>query len=205
VDEEGGVTFITVRLPVVTTDFVLRLEADLRLQPAREIQIAWARQLCFELIRRGFNLRSFTFDGFQSEDSLQILARHSVPTGKLSTDKDESLWKTFRDVAYSGRWRTPYSERLFLELESLGRFAGRVDHPPSGSKDEADAVVCSMARAIIVGGEETGERAYPSASGITTAPLSFSLAGYSDHDYREMPLSPPDVLASVSARSKVSR
>ena len=54
--------------------------ADTSPDPPREIQIRWARQLCFELIRRGFNIRLMTFDTFQSTDSMQILEAEGIET-----------------------------------------------------------------------------------------------------------------------------
>jgi hypothetical protein len=64
-DEDGAVWQIMESRPHVKVDFVISYTSDISAQPAREIQIRWARQLCFELIRRGFNIRRFTFDGFQ--------------------------------------------------------------------------------------------------------------------------------------------
>jgi hypothetical protein len=65
-EDEFGATY-TVRetRPHVKVDFVISYTSDPSTDPAREIQIRWARQLCFELIRRGFNISRFSFDGFQ--------------------------------------------------------------------------------------------------------------------------------------------
>lgn len=71
-DEVGYVTSHTTILPVIRNDFTISFSADLSaVDPyrgevlPREIQIRWARKLCFELIKRGFWIGSFSFDGFQ--------------------------------------------------------------------------------------------------------------------------------------------
>lgn len=51
--------------PEIKLDFVFSYESDIKAEPPREIQIRWARQLCFELIKRGFKIKRFTFDQFQ--------------------------------------------------------------------------------------------------------------------------------------------
>jgi hypothetical protein len=163
-DEEGAlIQKIEVR-PVVKTDFVISFSADKRVTPPREIQIRWARQLAFELIKRQFPIKSFTFDGFQSTDSMQILLAQGIESERLSTDLSEDPWRTLRDVIYEGRFSMPWSEICIRELGALGRFANKIDHPIGGSKDEADALACSVVGAILVGGSESeeGEVVFPS-------------------------------------------
>lgn len=174
-DEEGAEVIQTHRLPVVTVDFVISFGASVQVQPPREIQIRWARKLAFELIRRGFHIAFVSYDGFQSVDSLQTLALHGIDSERRSTDLKEDYWKTLRDVAYEGRLEFPFSQTLMVELESLGRYGGKVDHPPAGSKDEADALACSVASAIEYGGEETGGIAY-------VGNASFSVGGLQDQE-----------------------
>lgn len=174
-DEEGGEVEVTESRPTVKVDFSVNFSASLKVQPPREIQIRWVRQLVFELIRRGFPIAKVTYDGFQSTDSMQILESHGLVSERASTDLNEDFWKTFRDVAYDGRLSLPYSARLLGELESLGRFSGKVDHPIGGSKDEADAVVCSIVGAIEVGGEEA-----PEDGPIFPSEVSFKVGGLDD-------------------------
>jgi hypothetical protein len=64
-DEDGAPHPIRELRPNVKVDFVIHYSADASADPAREIQIRWARQLCFELVRQGFNIQRFSFDGFQ--------------------------------------------------------------------------------------------------------------------------------------------
>ncbi len=165
-DEEGMLVEKVEVRPVVKNDFVFSYSADSRSTPPREIQIRWARQLCFELIKRQFPIKSFTFDGFQSTDSMQILLAQGIESDRLSTDLSEDPWRTLRDVIYEGRFSMPWSEICIRELGSLGRFANKIDHPIGGSKDEADALSCSVVGAILVGGSEADDRpvVYPSAT-----------------------------------------
>jgi hypothetical protein len=173
-DEDGAPYTIRETRPRVKIDFCVSYTADQAAEPPREIQIRWARQLCFELIRRGFNIRLFSFDSFQSTDSMQILETKGIETDKLSTDLSEDPWRNLRDLIYEGRIEIPRlssesyaaSKLPFLlreELLSLSRMPnGRVDHPADGSKDEADALACVAMTAVQLGGREEGpnERRY---------------------------------------------
>lgn len=159
--ERGEMTSFVELRPVVVVDFVAHWSASLQVEPAREVQIRWARQLAFELIRRGFNVLRFSFDGFQSVDSIQILEAHGVESEKVSTDRTDELWKNLRDLMYEGRVHIGQHPDLLRELLSLDRLPnGKVDHPPAGSKDLADALAGSVHGAVLLGGEETGERSY---------------------------------------------
>lgn len=156
-DSEGGAVENVAVLPHIKTDFVISFEADLGKAPQREIQIRWARMLAFELIKRGFYISRFTFDGFQSADTIQILTRHGIESEKVSADRTDDVWKTLKDVASDGRLSMPFDQFLMNELEALSRINGKVDHPPGGSKDLADAFACSITGAIVAGGEEDAD------------------------------------------------
>jgi hypothetical protein len=147
-------------VPIVENDFVLALESKLNETPSREIQIRWARELAYELYKLGFHIAMFSFDGFQSADSMQILNQRGIETKKISADVNDDVWKALRDVGYDDRLVLKFNQLLFDELEALSKIpGGKVDHPPSGSKDLADALACSILGAIEVGGQEdpTGE------------------------------------------------
>ncbi len=178
-DEDGAPHPIREIRPRVKVDFVISFGADPAADPPREIQIRWARQLAFELTRRGFNIRRFSFDGFQSRDSMQILEARGIETEKISTDLHEDPWRNLRDLMYEGRLtiprpfvENPDEPASFLlrdELLSLTRLPnGRIDHPSDGSKDEADALACAVLGAVRIGGREEadGARAYFSGPDI---------------------------------------
>lgn len=172
-DEEGSLVERTEWLPVIKNDFTIAFESDVSAKndhgekAPREIQIRWVRVLAFELIKRGFVIGSFTFDGFQSTDTIQIFTRLGIESDKVSTDRDPDLWKTLKDVASDGRLKLPYSKLLLEELESLSRVNGKVDHPPGGSKDLADALAGSVSGAILLGGEEDEEGAIVDVGAVT--------------------------------------
>lgn len=161
-DADGFVTKAETTAPIIKNDFTVSFSADIgATNPLngeslpREIQIRWVRDLAFELIKRGFYIGSFTFDGFQSADSIQILLMHGIESKRMSTDIDPDIWKTVKDVASDARLSMPFSQLLQNELEALSRVDGKkVDHPPGGSKDEADAFACSIVGAITLGGGE---------------------------------------------------
>lgn len=173
-DAEGRISTVREMRPTVKVDFCTSFSSDTGADPPREIQIRWARQLCFELIRRGFNVRRFTFDAFESRDSMQILEQKGIEALRVSTDVSEEPWRNLRDLLYEGRVVIPAPERFndierpapFLlreELFSLTKLPnGKVDHPVDGSKDEADAACCAIFGAVELGGQEEADdaRAY---------------------------------------------
>lgn len=152
--DDGFVVEVPSVVPVVRNDFTIAFEADIGETPPREIQIRWARMLAFELIKRGFRIVRFTFDGFQSADTIQILTRHGIESKRVSADINDDVYKNLKDVASEGRLKMPFEQLLLNELEALSRMNGKVDHPPGGSKDLADAFAASIMGAIESGGQE---------------------------------------------------
>lgn len=153
--ENGDVTQIHVKVPVLRNDFTLAFESSKATKPPREIQISWARKLAFQLIDRGFLIVMFSFDQYQSADAMQMLNDAGIEVDRISADINDNPYKTLRDVAYDYRLTLPYNPLLFEELERLNRVGKKIDHPPGGSKDVADALACSLVGAIGAMGEET--------------------------------------------------
>ncbi len=184
-DDDGTPHPIRELRPHVKVDFVITFEANYGVKPPREIQIRWARQLTYELIRRGFNIARFSSDAFESRDTLQILTARGIECLKVSTDTSEDPWKTLRDLMYEGRvtclrpaGNDPEKLPPFLprdELLSLSKISGhaKVDHAADGSKDAADALACAVYGAVALGGRESADhsRAYVGTTGITTGHL----------------------------------
>lgn len=148
--------------PIVRNDFVFSFEADLGAktpdgaQVPREVQIRWYRQLIWELRSKRFRIASVTFDGFQSADMIQTLKSRGVEAKKVSLDVTQSpVYSTFKDVVADGRGDFYYRQRVIDEVKALTKMpSGKIDHPPGGSKDEADALAGSVFGAIEVGGSE---------------------------------------------------
>lgn len=142
--------------PIVKVDFAGAFEADARAVPAaREVQIRWYRKLIWELRSRGFQILGVSFDNFQSADSLQILQSWGIEARKASTDRTTELYSTLRDVLYDSRLDGYYNATLIGELQRLSLLRnGKIDHPPGGSKDIADALAGATAFAVELGGDE---------------------------------------------------
>ena len=161
--EDGIEVQLKERRPVVKVDFTISYSADPGAAPPREIQIRWARMLALELRRMGFPVVRFTFDQYQSKDSMQILESHGIETDRFSTDISEEGWRTLRDVMYEGRLEMPSRELVLNELLGLSRLPnGKIDHLGDSSKDEADSLAGAVAGALEIGGQEdpSGKRAY---------------------------------------------
>lgn len=147
--------------PIVKVDFATYFEADLQatdedgLLKPREIQLRWARNLIRELRRKGFPIGLVTFDTYQSVDSIQILQAWGIEAEYLSMDRNAQPYANLREVIYDGRLEGYYDEILQIELESLNTLPnGKIDHPPGGSKDIADALCGAVTNAIVLGGDE---------------------------------------------------
>jgi hypothetical protein len=163
-DEEGLEIQVAERRPVVKVDFTLSYESNAGAVPPMEIQIRWARMLCLELRRMGFPVVFFSFDQWQSKDSMQILESHGIETDRFSTDTSEEGWRTLRDVMYEGRLEMPANELVVVELLGLSRLpSGKIDHLGDSSKDAADSLAGAVVGALGIGGAEdpAGNRAYP--------------------------------------------
>lgn len=164
--------------PVVKIDFVSSFGADMNSDPPREVQIRWYRKLVWALIRRGFWVGLATFDNFQSTDTTQILVARGIESKKFSNDRNTVGWDTLRDVMYDDRLEAYYRESTVEELLGLTRLPnGKVDHPPGGSKDEADALAGSIVGAIEMGGDEGEEPTRADIGGTDAFELVSTLAG----------------------------
>lgn len=181
-DAEGTMGVITEMRPHIKIDFVLSFSASAAEVPPREIQLRWARQLAFMLRQRGFPIGLFTYDGWQSLDSIQILTAQGIEARVVSMDKTDAGWKNLRDLMYEGRWETPNAPLMLAELLSLNRHPnGKVDHPVGGSKDEADAAAGASLGAVELGGSEAddGEVIYGGGDEFRATNEFEELVGYS--------------------------
>ncbi len=125
-------------LPHIHIDFVLRV-----LPPANgEISYHKIRKLLYLLRDEGMNLLFVSADSFQSVDMLQTLQRNGFMTGRRSMDRTTAAYEFLKAAIYDGRIDIPDHSKLREELISLevDTKAGKIDHPPGGSKDLADAL-----------------------------------------------------------------
>lgn len=109
----------------------------------------------YPLIGRGFHLECVSFDGFQSDETRQVLEERGIHTDYCSADKDTGPYDTLIDYVLTDRCDF-YSYPVFVrELEELRLVNGlKYDHPRKfkngdiGSKDVADAVACASYMAV---------------------------------------------------------
>lgn len=149
--------------PVIKNDFTFSFTSDLsdRERP-REVQIRWYRQLVWELIDRGFAIENVTFDQWQSFDMVQFFNSYGISSRVVSLDRNDRVYQAFKDIILDGRligYRTNANiEPLYSkEIKRLRKVGKKVDHPPSGSKDEADALAGSVYGAMEIGGSEDSD------------------------------------------------
>lgn len=125
-------------------DFAWRI----RPEGGREVNFAAVRQAVLELRRRGFVLGKVSYDGWQSVDSIQQLTAKGIECEELSVDRTLEPYDTLLEAVNERRAYYPATPLpdlpqgiLIKELRGLELKKGsKVDHPPRGSKDLADAV-----------------------------------------------------------------
>lgn len=126
------------KLPIIRFDLVL----EVRPPKNGEIQFWKIRQLLYTLRNLGLKVRWVTFDTFQSTDSMQLLRNQGFLADVCSMDTTTVPYDFAKSALYEHRVRCPSHPKLARELASLERDPkkGKIDHPPGGSKDCADAM-----------------------------------------------------------------
>lgn len=137
--------------PYICIDALYRLKAV----PGTEIMLGDFRRWVYKLRDdRKFKMDYVSMDGFQSTDTKQQFQRRRIASEIVSIDKQTLPYLDLREAIYEDRieW-PPYIvdlrrgdtveevEIIYRELEGLSEMTnGKIDHPPDGSKDVADAV-----------------------------------------------------------------
>ncbi len=131
---KGGRPFSEYRL-VIEYDFILTITAG-QVKPISLEKVQkfffWLRDMC------GFRFGIITADQYQSDAPLQMLESRGFKVGKLSLDRNKTPYYAYRSGFEEGRIRTFRQLQLMRELEELID-GDKVDHPPNGTKDTADA------------------------------------------------------------------
>jgi len=135
--------------PHIVIDCLIRWKA----MPGTEILLQEVRRVIYDLKEdRGFKVHSVSMDGFQSTDTKQQLRKKRYQVDDLSVDKSTLPYEDLREAIYERRLDfPPYVTYLrkgdgelvniaVLELSTLQYTGKKVDHPPEGSKDVADAM-----------------------------------------------------------------
>jgi len=141
------------RKPFITFDLVMRITAP----PGREIFLGDIRSLIYELQReRKFRIVKITTDGFQSTDMRQQFSRRRILTEVISADKSTLPYFDLHDAIVEDRVAIPpylvpasitdpsLIDIVYKELSQLQDEGMKIDHPPDGSKDIADAIACTV-------------------------------------------------------------
>ncbi|MDH5185116.1 MAG: hypothetical protein OEX12_14635 [Gammaproteobacteria bacterium] len=120
------------------------IDCTLEVKPPKHGEILYykIRTLLYKLRELGLNIKWVTADTYQSTDMLQILKQKGFTTGALSMDTSIMPYELLKSALYDNRIALPEDKHLQLELASLelDPKKDKVDHPPNGSKDVADAV-----------------------------------------------------------------
>ncbi len=108
-----------------------------------ELDFAIVRQFILDLRdKHGWRLACVSYDGWQSVEGRQLLEKAGVVTRELSVDRTTAPYDTFKELLLTGQLDYYADPVLVAELSRLELVKGRkVDHPPGGSKDIADAAV----------------------------------------------------------------
>lgn len=125
-------------LPKVVFDFVLEVKPP----KGGEINFEKIRALLYKVREWGMNLRWVSLDSFQSTDTMQILQQRGFVTGYQSVDTTTVPYDITKTALYDGRVLVPPVVKAQRELAALerDRKTNKIDHPPNGSKDLADAM-----------------------------------------------------------------
>ena len=125
-------------LPHIVFDFLLDIVPPLN----GEIEFENVRKLMYSVREMGWPLKFVSMDTFQSRDSLQILWSNKFKAGIRSMDTETTPYDVLKQAIYDGRITFPESEKAHIELSRLELDVKKkkIDHPPNGSKDVADAI-----------------------------------------------------------------
>lgn len=129
---EGGL------MPRIWIDGLLEIKAPKN----GEIYFYKIREVIRALKEMGMNIQWVSFDQFQSTDSIQLLRQQGFSVGIQSVDTTLAPYEALKAALYEDRIVLPPHQKCELELASLEKDVkkGKVDHPPHGSKDVADAL-----------------------------------------------------------------
>lgn len=128
------------REPTTMTDFVFWIRA----KPGQEIPIFKIKEFVLDLARLRYPIRKVTTDGFQSALLRQELSLLGFQTDLISVDRTPDPYLYLKRAILESRHILPKSPELKRELLQLIDDGKKIDHPPTGSKDGADAVAGSL-------------------------------------------------------------
>jgi hypothetical protein len=135
--------------PYIVIDFMMRWKAP----AGGEVMIADLRRMVYYLKDElGFKIKKVTYDGFESQDSIQQLRKRRYEAERVSMDRSMLPYSDLRDAIYEDRIEFPRYmaflkrgdakpiEIVYKELSELEDKGTKIDHPATGSKDVADTL-----------------------------------------------------------------
>lgn len=126
------------------------VDCIVRLQGTKEnpIQIESVRELIYTWTKMGFMIGLITLDGFQSVDTMQLLAKKGYIAEYQSVDRDTKSYGEMKTAIYEDRLDY-YNHDVFIsEAKKVEKVKNKIDHPKSGSKDCSDAVAGLVANLV---------------------------------------------------------
>lgn len=128
---------------------VYAVEQGITIKPnaANELDLEAVRKWIIALkTHYGFNIHTVSYDGFQSAESMQMMRKSGILSWNVSADKTTEPYEYLKTCLYQDRINFQDHEILKVELAGLeiNTKKRKVDHPPKGSKDLADAVCCAV-------------------------------------------------------------
>jgi hypothetical protein len=134
-----GDLMVTEQLPTGSVEMCCTIEPDGQNEIIIAEVRAWVKQLKDIY---GYPIKIVTYDGFQSVESRQQWKKQGMRTGLVTVDRTSGPYKLFRDALYDTRVKMYDQPILLDEIFNLEYDAvkDKVDHPPTGGKDAADAV-----------------------------------------------------------------
>ena len=128
--------------PIVTIDAVRFWTPT----PDKSVDFTEVKDYILSLRTRGFNIKTCTFDRWNSHDMMQQLKKYGINTEILSVSKKH--YDDMAMVVLEERLSGPHIPLLIDELLQLRIIRDKVDHPRKGSKDLADAVCGAVYNSI---------------------------------------------------------
>ena len=151
--------------------FQLAFSVSVQAPKGRQISFEKNRNFIRWLREKGFKVKKVTSDTFQAYDLQQQLKAEKFDCEILSVDRVDTdhickPYQYLKNTIYEQRIKMYNSKRLVDELTDLERNinTGKVDHPPKGHKDAADA----MCGAIFTASKYAEEFAYDYGEDLDT-------------------------------------
>jgi hypothetical protein len=124
--------------PIIVVDIILRVVPPI----GDEIILGEVRRLVYALADKGFIITKVTQDSWQSVDGIQQLKQRGYSAEILSIDRTLEPYQALKEALYENRviyYDYPMLTEELRKLE-IDHKKKKVDHPPLGSKDLADAL-----------------------------------------------------------------